>query len=113
MEAESKMSVAHAPTRAASSDMTAGAQRPNAVRLAAVPPARPLELDTVASLWQQALDSAQRALSADAGVLPATEVAHRQRDLTRERQEAAEMLASLAQVTRIHPAPWLSPIPVT
>ena len=113
MEAESKMSVAHAPTRPASSGMTAGAPRPIAVRMAAVPPARPLELDTVASLWQRALDSAQRALSADAGVLPAAEVAHRQRDLTRERQDAADMLASLAHVTRIHPAPWLSPIPVT
>jgi beta-phosphoglucomutase-like phosphatase (HAD superfamily) len=107
------MSVAHAPTRAASSGATPGAARPSAVRLAAVPPARPLELDTVASLWQRALDSAQRALSAEAGVLPAAEIAHRQRSLTRERQDAAEMLADLARVSRIRPAPWLSPIPVT
>src|SRR6476659_9983994 len=99
------MSVAHAPTRAASSGATPGAARPSAVRLAAVPPARPLELDTVASLWQRALDSAQRALSAEAGVLPAAEIAHRQRSLTRERQDAAEMLADLARVSRIRPAP--------
>lgn len=73
----------------------------------------PLELDSVASQWQRALDSAQRGLTAAAGTLPAPELAVRQRKLTAERREAAEGLDRLAQSAGVHPAPWLSPVPVT
>jgi beta-phosphoglucomutase-like phosphatase (HAD superfamily) len=76
------------------------------------PPSR-LELDTVASSWQLALDSAERALAAAAGSLTGDEVGRRRRRLERERRSTAELLASLARTAGVQPAPWLSPVPVT
>ena len=76
-------------------------------------PARLLELDTIASHWQRALDAAHHALTAAAGSLPASDVACRHRALAEERREVSESLARLAQTAHIQPVPWLSPVPVT
>jgi len=78
-------------------------------------PARRIELDTVSAQWQRALDSDQRALTAATAArsLPAAELAARQRGLTAERQEVAALLASLARVAGVRPAPWLPAGPVT
>ena len=81
--------------------------------LPAAQPSAPLELDTVASAWQLALDSAERALSAARESLPGPELAERRRRLARERQETATSLAGLAQVAGVKPVPWLSPVPVS
>jgi HAD superfamily hydrolase (TIGR01509 family) len=82
----------------------------------AVPPdqAGAFELDTVASCWQSALDSAQRALSAAGGRfgLPPVELDERRRELVRERQETAQLLVGLARDTGV-PAPRLSSVPIT
>ncbi len=75
-----------------------------------MPPPQRLELDTVSSRWQLALDAAQHALKVDA--LPDAELSRRRRELTRERQETAVELARLARVTGVEPAPWLSPTPL-
>ena len=75
---------------------------------------RMVELDTVASRWEAALDSAQRAVN-DAGGpfgLPATELEHRRRELVHERQRVADALRLLARETGV-PAPWLAPAPIT
>jgi beta-phosphoglucomutase-like phosphatase (HAD superfamily) len=74
---------------------------------------RPLELDTISSHWQVALDSAQRALVAAGGLLPAREVERRAGELVQEREQTGEMLGSLAHIARVRPTPWLSPVPVT
>jgi HAD superfamily hydrolase (TIGR01509 family) len=74
---------------------------------------QPFELDTSSSQWQLALDAAQRALTAAGGSLPAAELEARRRELVRERQRTAKMLARLAQITGARPEPWLSPVPVT
>jgi beta-phosphoglucomutase-like phosphatase (HAD superfamily) len=74
---------------------------------------RPLELDTISSQWQVALDSAQRALVAAVGSLPDGEVARRAGELVQEREQTAEMLGRLASTARVRPTPWLSPVPVT
>lgn len=84
--------------------------RATPVPAAQAPPAP--ELDTIASQWQLALDTAERALGAAAGALPASYLTQRRRELVRERQQTAEMLASLAQIRGIRPVPWLSPVPV-
>lgn len=70
------------------------------------------ELDTASSLWQSALDAAQRALSAAADLLPAPELQRRQRELARERRQTAGDLVRLARVIGIQAVPWLSPVPV-
>jgi beta-phosphoglucomutase-like phosphatase (HAD superfamily) len=74
-----------------------------------------LELDTVATLWQRALDAAGTAVSAAGGRsgLSTAELRRRSRSLATERQETATLLARLAAVTGIHPAPWLSAVPIT
>jgi beta-phosphoglucomutase-like phosphatase (HAD superfamily) len=74
---------------------------------------RPLELDTISSRWQVALDAAQRAVGAAVGLLPAREVARRAGELLQEREQTAEMLGSLAHIAGVRPAPWLSRVPVT
>jgi beta-phosphoglucomutase-like phosphatase (HAD superfamily) len=76
--------------------------------------AHPFELDTVASRWQWALDSAQRALTAAAGRFgpPAGELEERRRGLAHERQEIAQLLVALARETGA-PAPHLSAVAVT
>ncbi len=75
-------------------------------------PRRPLELDTVASCWQRAFDATDHALAAAGGLLPEAALQQERRALTHERQQTAAMLARLAQLADIHPAPWLSPVPV-
>jgi beta-phosphoglucomutase-like phosphatase (HAD superfamily) len=72
------------------------------------------ELDTVASRWQWALDSAQRALSSAGGRfgLPALELDERRRALVHERHEIAQLLIALARDTGA-PAPQLSSVAIT
>jgi beta-phosphoglucomutase-like phosphatase (HAD superfamily) len=72
----------------------------------------PLELQTISGHWQRALDAAQGALAAADGSLPASDLGHRRHELLRERQQTAEMLTHLANVTGARPMPWLSPVPV-
>ena len=79
----------------------------------AAPRVHMLELDTIASQWQRALDAAQSALAAAAVSLTAAELVTRQRKLTTERREVAESLAAMARAAGIRPVPWLSPVPVT
>lgn len=76
-------------------------------------PPRPLDLDSVSSRWQLALDAAQRALTAATGSLPVRELDRRRRALSHERQQTAEVLVRLANVAGVRPAPWLSPVPVS
>jgi beta-phosphoglucomutase-like phosphatase (HAD superfamily) len=71
-----------------------------------------LELDTVSTEWQLALDATDRALGAAGRALPAAEQAHRRKELVDERRRTADELASLAQMAGVRPAPWLSPVPV-
>ena len=87
-------------------------RRTEALSLAA-PPVRRLELDTLASQWQRALDSAQKALAAAAVSLTAPELVSRRRELTLERREVAESLGRMARAAGVRPLPWLSPVPVT
>ena len=75
-------------------------------------PARTLELDTISSHWQLALDAGERALYAAAESLPADELSHRRTRLVEERLEAARALTRLARMELVHPAPWLSPVPI-
>jgi HAD superfamily hydrolase (TIGR01509 family) len=89
-----------------------GSPRPRRLELVE-PFRRPLELDTVAARWQLALDAAQRALSAAGPELPAADLSRRHRELEAERQQTAGMLADLARVAGVCPAPWLSPVPVS
>jgi beta-phosphoglucomutase-like phosphatase (HAD superfamily) len=72
-----------------------------------------LDLDRLAYRWQLALDSAQRALTAESGFLPGNELHDRSARLTQERQAAASTLTTLARVAGVRPEPWLSPVPVT
>jgi beta-phosphoglucomutase-like phosphatase (HAD superfamily) len=74
----------------------------------------PFELDTIATRWQSALDSAQRALSAAGGHfgLAPAELERRRSELVRERQQTAKLLTALARDTHV-PEPWLSSVPVT
>jgi beta-phosphoglucomutase-like phosphatase (HAD superfamily) len=76
-------------------------------------PTHPLELETVSSHWQLALDAAQRALGAADRSLPSSYLAQRRGELVRERQQTTELLADLARVTGVRPVPWLSPVPVS
>jgi HAD superfamily hydrolase (TIGR01509 family) len=75
-------------------------------------PARPLELETISTHWQHALDAAGRALAAANGSLPAPDLARMRYGLMEERQQTAQMLAHLAEVSGARPVPWLSPVPV-
>src|SRR5919201_1175623 len=76
--------------------------RPQAIEVTRAPP---FELDTISSKWQLALDSAQRALAAAGGLLPAAELGRRTRRLAEERQQTAEALARLARAAGFRPAP--------
>src|ERR671934_1945951 len=75
--------------------------RPQAIEVTRAPP---FELDTISSKWQLALDSAQRALAAAGGLLPAAELGRRTRRLAEERQQTAEALARLARATGVRSA---------
>lgn len=112
---------AHAPSRARPTKRSSSARSPSPGRrrrataspqLRAPAPHR-LQLDTISSRWQLALDAADRALAAAGGSLPASELAERRRTLTRERQQTADALVRAAHVTGVRPLPWLSPVPVS
>jgi HAD superfamily hydrolase (TIGR01509 family) len=79
----------------------------------APPRPRPLELETISSRWQVALDAAQNALGAVAASLPPQELARRRSQLSEERLETANALTRLARVAGVRPVPWLSPVPVS
>jgi beta-phosphoglucomutase-like phosphatase (HAD superfamily) len=73
------------------------------------------ELDTAASLWERALDSAQFALR-DAGGrqgVAADVLQRHQHELVEERREVASDLSSLARMIGARARPWLSPVPLT
>jgi beta-phosphoglucomutase-like phosphatase (HAD superfamily) len=73
-----------------------------------------VELDTAASLWERALDSAQFAVR-DAGGRNgvAGDVLQRhQHELVQERREVADDLAALARMVGARAKPWLSPVPL-
>lgn len=72
-----------------------------------------VDLDSLASHWQRALDAAESALRAAAESLPAHELALREHDLVSERQRAAATLAAVARSAGARTTPWLSPVPVT
>ncbi len=72
-----------------------------------------LDLDTVASHWQLALDAAQHALTVSGGSLTGAELKRRRGELLEERQQTTKALARLAETTRVWPAPWMSTTPVT
>lgn len=63
--------------------------------------------------WQLAFDATDHALTAAGGVLPDAALQQERRGLTHERQQTAAMLARLAGLADIHPAPRLSPFPVS
>ena len=70
-------------------------------------------LDKLASQWQRALDSDERALHAASGTLPPAYLSQRRRELAQERHETALLLADVARARGIRPLPWLSPVPVS
>jgi HAD superfamily hydrolase (TIGR01509 family) len=72
-----------------------------------------MTLDTVSEHWQLALDATDHALTAEGKTLPADELGHRWKALVEERRRVAEDLASLARVSGVRPAPWLSPVPMS
>jgi len=75
-------------------------------------PAPPLELETISTRWQRALDAAEHALHAADGSLPPSDLSQRRFALTRERQQTAAQLQRLARMAGVRPTPWLSPVPV-
>ena len=76
-------------------------------------PRVPLELDTVASRWQRALDAYHSALGAAPSAFSANELKRRQTALREERQGTAVALRRLAHAALVRPDPWLAPLPVT
>ncbi|TML13974.1 MAG: hypothetical protein E6G31_06515 [Actinobacteria bacterium] len=64
---------------------------------------RRLDLDAIAANWERAFDAEQRALAAATNVLPASELVHRQHELSLERVDVAASLARLARVVRASP----------
>jgi beta-phosphoglucomutase-like phosphatase (HAD superfamily) len=76
-------------------------------------PRRGLDLDTVALGWQRALDAGDHALVAASAFLPEIALRQERSALTHERQQTVTLLADLARVVDIHPAPWLPQAPVS
>jgi beta-phosphoglucomutase-like phosphatase (HAD superfamily) len=76
-------------------------------------PRRTLDLDAVALGWQRTFDATDHALAAVSGFLPESSLRQERSALTQERQQTATMLADLARLAGIHPAPWLSQVPVS
>jgi HAD superfamily hydrolase (TIGR01509 family) len=97
----------------ARAELRNASRRADTIELSAYPPREPFELDSISSRWQVALDAAQRALEAAAGSLPPSDLGQRRRELVRERQQTAEMLARLARSTGVRSVPWLAPVPVS
>jgi HAD superfamily hydrolase (TIGR01509 family) len=77
--------------------------------------APPLDLEALAAAWQRALDADDRALAAAGSLEGRThvEVGELRRALVHERQDVAALLARAARIADVHPAPWLSPVPLT
>ena len=94
---------------------TAGAATPKTdpLEVDAQSPPPHVELDTVTARWQLALDAAEWAIGAPGNLLPPSELGQRRHALAKERRQTAELLRRLAQVTRVRPEPWLSPVPLT
>ena len=70
-------------------------------------------LDRIALEWERAFDADERALAA-AGAHPLDlDVAQRRRDLAQERLDTSDLLARVAHLAGVQPAPWLSLIPVS
>ena len=76
-------------------------------------PGRSPDLNAAAVQWQSALDAAARALDADRAVLRPAEIAREARRLIEERRETEALLATVAALHRVRPAPWLARGPVT
>jgi HAD superfamily hydrolase (TIGR01509 family) len=70
-------------------------------------------LDRIAFEWGRAFDADDRALSSAAVHPLDLDVAKRRRDLAQERVQTADLLARVARLSGVQPAPWLSPIPVS
>jgi HAD superfamily hydrolase (TIGR01509 family) len=74
-----------------------------------------VEFDTIVSLWERALDSAQTAVR-DAGGrqgLAGAVLQHHQQGLVQERREVVQELDALARMVGARARPWLSPVPLT
>ena len=115
MEAQhvSGLGVALARTRRRRRTRARGSVAPPRLSLAAVVrPASRVTLDRLASQWQRALDTDERALHAAAGTLPPEYLSQHRRELAQERRETALLLADVAHAKGIRPLPWLSPVPV-
>ena len=78
-----------------------------------VAPPHRLELDTVASEWQIALDAAQHALDHSRRSLKPDDLARHHGELALERRRTAALLAQLAHTTGVKPEPWLSATPLS
>ena len=74
---------------------------------------RPVDLEAVTTQWQRALDASERALDRAGAVVRNGDFRGARAALARERKATEEAIARLAGVSGIHPAPWLSPVPVT
>ncbi len=81
--------------------------------MTAIAPLHRPELDTVASDWQLALDSAQHALDHSRRALKPDDLAHHRGELVLERRQTAALLAQLAHAAGVKPEPWLSTVPVS
>jgi len=103
-EASGRILVSDMSVSAAIAPAASPRVRRSAPKRVAKRPVPRLELDTIAARWQRALDAHQRALASATGLLPATELAHRQRELKLERLDIEASLARLARVARAEPA---------
>jgi beta-phosphoglucomutase-like phosphatase (HAD superfamily) len=74
---------------------------------------KPLELDTVSSRWQRALDTSHAALGAAPTAFSADELKRRQAGLRDERQGTDAALRRLAHTALVPAEPWIAPLPVT
>jgi HAD superfamily hydrolase (TIGR01509 family) len=83
------------------------------VTVTAIAPPHRLELDTVASEWQVALDAAQHALDNARRSLPPDDLVRHHGELVLERRQTAALLAQLAHAAGIKPEPWLSAVPLS
>jgi HAD superfamily hydrolase (TIGR01509 family) len=81
--------------------------------MTAIAPPHRLELDTVASEWQVALDAAQHALDNSRRSLPPDDLVRHHGELVLERRQTAALLAQLAHAAGVEPEPWLSAVPLS
>jgi beta-phosphoglucomutase-like phosphatase (HAD superfamily) len=76
-------------------------------------PTPSLDLETISTQWQRALDAADGALAAADRSLAPADLRERRNALIRERREVSGELERLADIAGIRPVPWLAPAPVT